>query len=85
MIFGLCATLLPLLTLTLVVGTVRGTESLNCDNIDADLSPGKVIAIGARKQIAEAYSLQHGPVLVAEPWNGTWYAQIILSLFILDL
>jgi hypothetical protein len=70
--FSLCArALLLLLTLTLV-GVARGDESLNCDNIDADLSPGKVIAIGARKQIAEAYSQLHGPVLVAEPWNGTW-------------
>jgi hypothetical protein len=75
--FDFCPTMnaflpLLLLTLTLVVIAVHGEETLNCDNIDQDLSPGKVIAIGARKQIAEAYSQMHGPVLVAEAWNGTW-------------
>lgn len=69
-----CAALLHLLTLTLFVCTAltEAAEDVTCDNINDDISPGKVVAVGARKQIAEAFSAIHGPVLIAEPWNGTW-------------
>jgi hypothetical protein len=69
-----CAALLHLLTLTVLYNAAPSecAETVTCENINEDISPGKVIAVGARKQIAEAFSAMHGPVLIAEPWNGTW-------------
>ena len=51
----------------------HGREPITCDNV-ASVTAGKLVAVGARKQIAEAFSDLVGPVLVAMPVNGTWYA-----------
>ena len=47
-------------------------EPVTCSTMK-DITISKVIAVGPRKQIAEAFAATLGPLLVAQPWNGTWY------------
>ena len=51
----------------LLCGSARAfDEPISCENIK-DIQFGRVVAVGARKQVSEAY---HGstPVLVTQPW-----------------